>query len=93
MDSTADYPTLRTTALWLGNCLKDSDTSGLPILVLCNKQDLQSATPAQKVCAFFFFEPLNAAIARQGAVEKDQNVSNFTAPFKNNGSLLSGTSG
>lgn len=49
VDSSTDRNGLLEATFWLNSCLSNPDTAGLPLLVLCNKQDLSEARAAQTV--------------------------------------------
>lgn len=49
VDSATDSNGLLEATFWLENCLENSSTASLPLLVLCNKQDLEGSKSAQTV--------------------------------------------
>ena len=53
MDSTCSEDELQETQGELEKCLKDPTLVGIPLLVLCNKQDLAEAKPVEQVGGIF----------------------------------------
>ena len=49
MDSTCSEDELQKTQGELEKCLKDPSLVGMPLLVMCNKQDLAEAKPVEQV--------------------------------------------